>query len=127
MPSFSLRRATPVATLPALALALSMLAGCSADAVEAPEPSVETPGAIVAMDTEGQGILLMQTQGVTGIGQGDPILFVDLYQVTPGSFAEARELARDPNLKVRTKDYFITVLTVVSSPHEVVWFRSPAP
>ena len=123
MPPFSPRRATAVVTL----LALSMLAGCSADAVEAPEPEVETPGAIVAMDTEGQGILLMQTQGITGFGQGDPILFVDLYQVTPRTFAEARELARDPNLRVRTKDYFITLLTVVSSPHEVVWFRSLAP
>jgi len=126
MPSFSSRRATSVVTPPALALALSMMAGCSADALTAPEPEVETPGAIVAMDTEGQGILLMQTQG-TLAGQGDPILFVDLYQVTPQSFAEARELARDPNLRVRTKDYFVTLLTVVSSPHEVVWFRSLAP
>lgn len=126
MPPFSPHRATSFATLLALALALSMVAGCSADALPEPEPAVETPGAIVAMDTEGQGILLMQTQGILA-GTGDPILFVDLYQDSPRDFAEARELARDPNLEVRTKDYFITLLTVISSPHEVVWYRSLAP
>jgi len=104
-----------------------MVPACSADALEEPEPAVETPGAIVVMENDDHSLQLMQTQGITGFGMGDPILFVDLYQDAPRTFAEARVMARDPNLRVRTKDYFIALVAVVSAPHEVVWFRTLAP
>jgi hypothetical protein len=122
--SMSALVARPSALAKIVALAAFFAGGCSADAVVPPEPEVETPGAIFVMHADEVGLQLMQTQGSTGLGMGDIILFVDIFQAEPVSFEEARALARDPSLPVRTKDYFITLRTVLSAPHEVVWFRS---
>jgi hypothetical protein len=101
--------------------------GCSADAVDAPEPGVSTPGAFVAVEDDNLGIVMFRTQGTTGVGMGDPILIVDLIEAQPRSFEEARALARGPDLPIRTSSYLITLRTVLTNPHEVLWFRSLPP
>jgi hypothetical protein len=108
-------------------LGVAAVLGCSAEDVEAPEPQVSTPGALVAMGDEDSGIVMFRTHSRTGDGRGDPILIVDLFQAQPRSFEEARALARGPELPVRTYSYFITLRTVLTNPHEVLWFRSLAP
>jgi hypothetical protein len=73
------------------------------------------------------GLVILRTQATTGIGMADPILIVDLLDAQPRSFEEARALARGPELPVRTPSYFITLRTVLTNPHEVLWFRSLPP
>jgi hypothetical protein len=108
-------------------LGVASVLGCSADAVDAPEPQVDTPGAIVGLEDETLGVVMMRTQTMAGLGAGDPILIVDILDADPRSFEEARALARGPELPVRTPNYFITLRTVLTNPHEVLWFRSLPP
>jgi hypothetical protein len=109
------------------ACCLLLLGGCSADAVDAPEPTVETPGAFVGLEDETNGIAILRTRGTTGLETGDKILIVDVLEARPASFEEARTLARGPDLRVRSPNYFITLRTVLTNPHEVLWFRSLEP
>jgi hypothetical protein len=113
-------------SLAAIGTALS-LAACSADAVEPPEPDVDTPGAFVGVEDENLGLVIVRVRGKTGLGMGDPILIVDVLQAEPRSFEEARALVRGPDLPVRSPNYLITLLTVLTHPHEVLWFRSLDP
>jgi hypothetical protein len=106
---------------------VAAILGCSAEGVDVPEPDVSTPGAIVGMQDDDSEIFMFRTQGTTGAAKGDPILIVDLFQAQPRTFEEARALARGPELPVRTHSYFITLRTVVTNRHEVLWFRSLAP
>jgi hypothetical protein len=108
-------------------LGVASFLGCSADALETPEPQVDTPGAIVGIEDETLGVVMMRTQATTGTGMGEPILLVDILNAEPRSFEEARALARGPDLPVRTFNYFITLRTVLTNPHEVLWFRSLPP
>jgi hypothetical protein len=110
-----------------IALLACALPACSADAVVAPEPAETTPGAIIALGEDGRPLTLFQVQASTGAERGDRILFVNIFQVTPSSYAEARVLARDPALEIRSRNYLIALPAVVSAPHEVVWFRSLEP
>jgi hypothetical protein len=104
-----------------------LLGACSADAVEAPEPDVDTPGAFVGVEDDTLGIVILRTQGTTGLETGERILIVDVLEADPRSFEEARALARGPDLPVRSLSYFITLRTVLTNPHEVLWFRSLPP
>jgi len=103
------------------------LPACSADALDAPEPQVDTPGAFVGLEDDTLGIVILRTQGISGLQVGERILIVDILQAAPRSFEEARALVRGPDLPVRTHDYFITLRTVLTNPHEVLWFRSLDP
>jgi hypothetical protein len=113
------------ALLAVLGVASSL--GCSADSLDAPEPEVDTPGAFVGVEDDTLGLVMLRTQATTGVGMGEPILIVDLLEAHPRSFEEARALARGPELPVRTASYFITLRTVLTNPHEVLWFRSLPP
>lgn len=112
-------------------LAFTCLAGalgaCSADAVDAPEPTVETPGAFVGVEDDTLGLVMLRTKATSGQQTGDRILIVDVLDASPRSFEEARALARGPDLPVRSPSYFITLRTVLTNPHEVLWFRSLDP
>jgi hypothetical protein len=120
------RRARTRTVHPSLVAAClaSLLGACSADAVEEPEPGVETPGAFVGLEDEALGIVILRTQATTGLETGERILIVSVLEAHPRSFEEARALVRGPDLPVRTPSYFITLRTVLTNPHEVLWFRS---
>jgi hypothetical protein len=113
-------------SLAAAGLALSVGA-CSADAVEAPDPAVETPGTFVGLEDEASGLVIFRVRGMTGVAGGDRILIVDVLEAKPESFEQARALVRGPDLPVRSPNYLITLLSVLTHPHEVLWFRSLEP
>jgi hypothetical protein len=113
------------------AFAASLLAvfsaGCSADSVTPPEPGVETPGAFVAVQTASAGIQLFRTVGRGALDDGDFLMVMILYAPRPASFAEARELARQPALPEEVHQFFVEQSRLASRPHEVVWFRTLTP
>jgi hypothetical protein len=105
-------------------LIATLLAGCSADTVAEPEPTLYTSGAFVAVDDEAGSFDLYRTLAVLGDGSTSDALFLTHYGVKPKSYAEATELAKQhdliasPEVTVLGKGYF--------DRHEwrVVWFRS---
>jgi hypothetical protein len=112
-----MRRAVPLLAL--------LLSACSADAVDAPEPELETRGAFVAVAADGgHGFELFRTLTVLGDGGEDDVLFFIRYAALPRSFEEARELAQDPELPVASDVTLIGKRYVHSRAWKVVWFRS---
>jgi hypothetical protein len=106
------------------ALLATLLAGCSADNVAEPEPTLYTSGAFVAVQDDAGSYDLYRTLAVLGDGSTSDALFLTHYGVKPKSYAEATELAKQhdliasPEVTVLGKGYF--------DRHEwrVVWFRS---
>jgi hypothetical protein len=100
------------------------IGGCSSDAVLEPEPSVDTPGAFVAVN-EGLGYLsLLRTLDTLDLEQAGRQLIVSRYSVQPHSVVEARELSKDRNLLVGTLADFTSVSVITEQEHYVVWFRT---
>jgi hypothetical protein len=109
----------------ALLLSALSFAGCSADAVPEPEPTFNTRGAYFALVVDGE-YQLFRTLLVLSRDSQEEILFVVPYLATPGSFDEARELAKDPTLQAGQ----VTAIGrryVVQREWRVVWFRSVSP
>jgi hypothetical protein len=106
-----------------LMLALSLLGACSADHASEPEPTLETKGAFLAVASDDGGYELLRTLAVIGSGRDDDAFFVVPYDVTPQSFAAARELAKDPSLATKPV-VAIGRRYITSRDWEVVWFRS---
>ena len=108
-----------------LLLQLTLLSGCSADALTPPEPALETPGAYVAwVDRSDDQIRLFRTVAASAFGADDSLLLGILYSARPESFEHARELARERDLFQQVHQYFIPRSQLLSQPHEVVWFRT---
>ena len=97
---------------------------CSADSVTPPEPEVEHPGSFVAaQDTDGL-ILLLRTLRIVPIDSTESLLEAIHYQGTPSSYAEATAWAKDPELPVLERHALFSLRQVLSTEHEVVWFRT---
>lgn len=100
-----------------------VLAGCSADSVAEPEPTLDTKGAFVAVVGDSGELELYRTLAILGDGDDNDAFFVVPYLESPASFAAAREMAQDPSLPHRA----VTVIGrryVTSREWQVVWFRS---
>lgn len=110
----------------ALSALLSWASGaCSADAVTAPEPALETPGAFIAWeDRYDEQLRLFRMVAPISFGPSDTLLLGILYAARPESFEHARELAQQHDLREQVHQYFLARSQVVSQPHEVVWFRT---
>ena len=105
-------------------LALFAATACAADAVDVPEPTLDTKGAFIAVGLEGDdGYELLRSLAVLGDGSDNDVFFVASYGVKPVSFDEAREFAQDFSLEPRE---VITVgrVYITSREWRVVWFRS---
>lgn len=116
------RRGAVTAALSCLSW-LGLLAGCSADAVSEPEPTLDTKGAFVAVVADSGELELYRTLAILGEGNDNDAFFVVPYLESPASFAAARELAKDPNLPHRA----VTAIGrryITSREFKVVWFRS---
>ena len=99
------------------------LAGCSADAVDSPEPTLDTKGAFVAVVGDAGELELYRTLAILGEGNDNDAFFVVPYIESPASFTSAREMAKDPHLPHRA----VTAIGrryVTSREWQVVWFRS---
>ena len=109
-------------TLRLLLLAL-FASGCSADSAPEPEPNLDTKGAFLAVIGDRGDIELYRTLAVIGDGEPYDTFFVIPYSVTPSSFAEARELAKNADLP-HGDTLAIARGYITSHESKVVWYRS---
>jgi hypothetical protein len=106
------------------ALSASLLAGCSADALDEPEPELLTPGAFVAVD-DGEGAYeILRTLTSLGVGDDRNVIFFTVFAPTAPDFDRARELARDPALPIRDELVLLPEDYFFPRSWKVVWFRT---
>ena len=105
-------------------LSAGIIAGCAPVSEVAPEPTLDTPGAFVAQrEGDGSISLLRTLQKLTVAGQ-DTLLFFSVYDAPSQSWDEARELAKEHDLKLR---YALTTAyegPFLTTEFRVVWFRT---
>src|SRR5688572_11733445 len=102
---------------------LAALPACSSDAAPEPEPTLETPGAFVAVD-EGEGPLTLFRTLDTLTLPSDTVLFITIYDVDPRTWDEAREMSTSHEIPIRLKIDLASTTPLVARPHQVVWWRS---
>jgi hypothetical protein len=114
----------------ALALVCAALPACSSDAAPEPEPTLETPGAFVAVNEEDEeddaadgALTLMRILDTLSL-PNDTVLFVTVYNVNPTSWDEAREIAKSHDIPIRLDIQFASRAPLVAHPYRVVWFRT---
>ena len=107
-----------------LALLATGLGACSADAAEEPEPTIDTPGAFVAVQSEEGPYLLHRTLSVLLLETGEELLFATVYAAQARDFAEARELAQEPDLPKLRELEGVLKSELTSRSWKVVWFRT---
>ncbi len=96
---------------------------CSADALDAPSPTVQTPGAFVARARDEGGYRLFRTRTSLAIDGGRSFVFFDEYLPGVGSLDEARTRAQDPEVPLA----FIGPILLSQfeqRPYHVVWYRT---
>jgi hypothetical protein len=108
----------------ALVAVAASLAGCSADAVDEPEPELETPGAFVAVDDGAGAYEILRTLTSLEVGNDRDVIFFTLFAPTAVDFEQARELARDPALPIQDELVLLPEDYVLSRSWKVVWFRT---
>jgi hypothetical protein len=103
-----------------LAMCLALVA-CSSESLPEPEPDVQHAGAFVAVGDP--DLALYRTLKALRI-EGDTIMFMTLYEVVPGSFDHAREVAKQPSIPIRQELVTVSKAQLVRQRHQVVWFRT---
>lgn len=102
----------------------SALGGCASDSAEAPEPTLETPGAFVAQEVHPQEVHLFRVLGALRLENGQTMLLMRRFAPRPTSFEAARELAKQPDLPVDLGLTHAVESEFVALPYRVVWFRT---
>ncbi|MBK7581800.1 MAG: hypothetical protein IPI67_16530 [Myxococcales bacterium] len=103
---------------------VSALGGCASDAVDAPEPTLETPGAFVAQEVHPQELHLLRVLGALHLENGQTILLMRRFAARPSTFEAARELAKQPDLAIDLGLTSAVESEFVTLPYRVVWFRT---
>ncbi len=98
--------------------------GCSADAVTEPEPTLDTPGAFVAVANDQGTYDIQRTLIALNVGNGKDAVFCQLYAPTAPDFEQARELAKDPELPLADALVLVLKEDVLARDWKVVWFRT---
>lgn len=106
-----------------LLFALGLLGGCSTEALDAPQPSMFTPGAFTAVDEENGTLTLYRTLDYLEL-ETDTLLFLTEYEATPRTYDEARESAKRHDLPVRVASVGASAALFPGHPYQVVWFRT---
>ena len=106
------------------ALLAAVQAGCSADAAPEPEPTLDTPGAFVAVENAEGQFEVLRTLGGLEVGAGQDVLFFSEYAPPAESTEEARGLARRRELTLVDELLLVPTARILESSWEVVWFRS---
>lgn len=105
----------------AVALGAALQSACSSESFPLPEPQVQHAGSFVAIgDRE---LALYRTLKALQI-EGDTVLFATLYDVAPGSFDEARDIAKQPSIPILRELQLVSKAEIVAHRHQVVWFRT---
>lgn len=110
---------------PAVVIASALILGCGAsDTLPEPEATLETPGAFVAQQETSGELVLLRTIDKLTVENQDTLLFFVLYDVTPASWDDARELSKRAYLPVEMAQLTAIESLFVEAPHRVVWYRS---
>jgi hypothetical protein len=104
-----------------VALAIALGSACSSESLPPPEPEVQHAGAFFAAGDA--NLDLYRTLKALRI-EGDTILFTTLYDVAPGSFADAESIARQSAIPIRQGLVTLSKTLLASHRHKVVWFRT---
>ena len=99
--------------------------GCASDDVQLPQAELVTPGAFIAIegyDPE-RDLTLIRTIDRLDF-QFEILLFFSKYDVAPTSFVEAAELAKEPELPLRTEIDAQPLAAIKEHRWQVVWFRT---
>jgi len=107
-----------------LLVAATWLFGCSADAVDEREPTLETIGVFVARSASEGGYTLHRVLYALRLQTDDTSLFISTYAVRPRTLEEAREASRSEALAVQMPVEVVSLRQFAAVPHEIVWFRS---
>jgi hypothetical protein len=105
----------------ALAVILLVLTGCSSDAAPLPEPDLRQAGAFVAVG-QGELTLLRTLKSLTL--DSDTLILATVYDVTPSTFEQAREISQQKIIPIRQGLDFRSENLLRTQPHRVVWFRT---
>lgn len=103
---------------------LPALAGCSADSVSSPEPTIERAGSFVAVTDDDGVIFLVRTLRIVRIDSAESLYDAILYQGQPSSYEEAKAWAMDREWPVADKHASYSFRVILSLDPEVVWFRT---
>lgn len=106
-----------------LPLLLALSPACASESLPLPEPTLETPGAFIAVDNGG-GALTMSRTLSTFEAQEDTILVFTDYDVAPRSWEEATEYAKEPDLPVKVAVTAASEKQFSKINYRVVWFRT---
>ncbi len=101
-----------------------VLGACASDAAEAPEPTLETPGAFVAQEVHEQEIHLFRVLGALHLENGQTMILMRRFAPRPTSFEAARELAKQPDLPIDLGLTSAVESEFITLPYRVVWFRT---
>ena len=104
-------------------LLLAGLGGCSADAVEEPAPALEQAGTFFALRDAPDHFRLLRVRNSVRFDARHTYLFLDEYRPGAKSLAEARALARNPDLSLLPIDVAL-LEDVIEGPYFIVWHRS---
>lgn len=108
-----------------LAIGLLGLTACGAsDTLPEPEPELETPGAFVAQRGSDGVFVLLRTLDKLTVENQDTLLFFTVYDVTPKSWDDARELSKRASLPVENQAVTAFEKLFLETPHRVVWYRT---
>lgn len=108
----------------AVVACLWALAGCSSDAVDPPEPTLETPGSFVAREVAPNELHLFLILGALRLDNGQTMLLMRRFAPRPSNWVSAKELAQQPNLPIDLALTYSPENEFVTSPYRVVWFRT---
>ena len=108
-----------------VAALVTFVPGCASDDVKVPEAELETPGAFIAVqgyDVDNAFTLIRTIDRLDF--EFETLLFFSTYDVKPQSWADARELARQPELPLRAEIDAQPTGAITERPWQVVWFRT---
>jgi len=101
--------------------AVISLGACSADHVDEPEPTITTPGAFLAVESEGGRLAIWRVLGEFR-STYDSVYWMRIYEGLADDLAEARRMAQDPDLPVAQSVIMATPANLQGA--RVVWYRS---
>jgi hypothetical protein len=104
-----------------------LLLGCSADAVDEREPTLDTAGVFVARSEPGGGYTLHRVLSALRLQTDDTSLFITTYSGIARTIEVARDRARSGPLPVEVDVQVVSQRHFASVPYEIVWFRSLTP
>ncbi|MCC6669123.1 MAG: hypothetical protein IT375_35615 [Polyangiaceae bacterium] len=98
--------------------------GCASDAVDPPEPTLETGGSFVASEQAPGEVVLYRMFGSLHLENGETVLIMKRFAQRSQSFAQAEALAKQRDLTIDVALMSAPRSEFVTLPWRVVWYRT---